>query len=246
MKFHLIKLFCLIIIFYSEVIPQRLLKLTVEINDSQKVLSYITKAGNTFVSAKEFGSILNYNHFYNPESSKLELKFQDYVIKFTGKSQFVVITKKADNGKLIYQLPISTLSMHDDVFIPLNYSLEYLSKCCGKNIFYNNSSKKLKISDKEIDAPLVVSQKDPNDSADEKKLNVKKTTKTIDSRYDIYGLDIEEKSNGTMIRLKASKKINLPRYSINNNILYVFFTKVSFYRTGPNSVYHYFLAFPFR
>jgi N-acetylmuramoyl-L-alanine amidase len=47
---------------------------------------------------------------------------------------------------------------------------------------------------------------------------------------------IEDKSNGTLIRMKTNKKLNIPHYSINNNVLYLFLTGVTVDPDISNSV----------
>lgn len=225
MKYNLSKIILFLILFCSVANSQRLLKISVDIDGSEKVLSYVTKAGNTFVSAKEIGLLLSANPFYNNDASKLELKFSEYVVKFTAKTQFVVLTRKSNNAQNIFQLPISTLLINDDIFIPIVYASDYLSLCCGKKIIYDNKDKKLAVTNEPFNSLSLINDKIITKPSAEKDTINNQPQKPDDTKYDIYDMDIEEKSNGTLIRLKTSHKINPPRHSIVNSTLFVFFSK---------------------
>lgn len=197
---------------------QRLLKISVDINGNSFALSYVSKNGNVFASAKELAALLSANQYYNSETLKLELKFSDYTLKLTAKNQFVVLTRKSDSTQTIFQIPVSTLFLKDDIFIPLNYCVDYLSIAYGKKIIFDLKSRTLKITKESIRTKTAI---------EEIKAADKRNPTEDVSQYDIYEISIEEKSNGTLIRFKANRKILLPRYSIHNNVLYIFFTNVS-------------------
>ncbi len=220
----------LFVVLTSASFAQRLLKLSVDNNGSESTLSYISRNGSAFVSGKEIASLLNANTFYNPEAAKLEIKFPDYTIKLTAKNQFVILTRRSDNTTSIYQLPVSTLLIGEDVFLPMTYCENYFSLAYGKKISFDNPSKSLSISsepfsleqfyvkiEKQIEAEVVKSPEVDKKPAD----------KSATSKYDLYQLSIEDKSNGTLIRLKTSRKLPIPRHSINNKTLFVFFPNVS-------------------
>ena len=88
--------FLLLFILTTSVFSQRLLKISVTVGDEKLVLPYLVKNGITYVSAKEFSTILSGNYFYNPTAQKIEMKFENYIIKVTAKNQFLVISSKAN------------------------------------------------------------------------------------------------------------------------------------------------------
>jgi N-acetylmuramoyl-L-alanine amidase len=166
-------------------------------------------------------------HFITP-SAKLEIKFADYTIKFTAKNQFVVLKRRSNDSQNIFQLPVSTLFIGEDIFIPLSYSFDYLSMGYGKKIIFDNKNKSLQITEESFSpSSLFVEKTNKPETTQSETAQKPIVKKNIDSKYDIYELAIEEKANGTLIRLKASRKINIPRHSIGNNTLYVFFTNTS-------------------
>lgn len=230
MKIRPAYIFFLIIALSYSVNAQRLLKITVERDGSESTLSYVSRDGFTFVSGKELAALLSANTFYNEDAGKLEVKFANYNVKLTAKNQFLIITNRTDNATSIYQLPISTLLVGNDIFVPLKYCENYFSLAFGKKIFFDSSAKKLKITNEPYSQDQFYSGNIAENNIPEAKRNesvTKTETKNSKSNYDVYALVIEDKSNGTLIRIKTSRKINIPRHSINNKTLFVFFPGIS-------------------
>src|ERR1035437_6754274 len=208
-------LYC-ILIATASIFPQRLYKITVESDGKQGTLSFIEHEGLDFVSSKEISQILSGSYFINPDAAKLELIFKEYSCKFTAKSQFIILIKNNEGSQATVQLPVATLQFKDDVFIPLLYCCEYLSICSGRNVSYDPRAKKISVNDK---LPV------PDTPAADEIKNENPESK-IKSKYDVYAMVIEDKSDGTLIRMRTNKKLNIPHYSINNNVLYLFLTGV--------------------
>lgn len=216
------KFLLILILFFSSIsFAQRLYKITVEINGKEETLSYVVRNGLDYISAKEAAALLSANQFYNSDAAKLEIKFSEYIIKFTAKNQFVTLSKKSDAAQTIFQIPVSTLLIKDDIFIPASYCIDYLSLGYSKKIIYDDRIKKLKVTDEPFDAGNFFAIAEPPET--DKKTNERANTEeTVTSKYDISAITIEEKSNGTLIRLKTNRKLPIPRHSISNGILFVF------------------------
>lgn len=214
-------------IFLSPLLAQRLLKLSVSIEGGEQSLSYISRSGNVFVSAKEIAAILGARQYYNSEAIKLDIKFPNNTIKFTGKNQFVVLTEKENNVSKVFQLPVSTLLINDEIFIPIAYSIEYISASYGKKITFDSKDKHLTVLKESSSTETLITIGEKKKETIPEQKTEKPTVSKPASKYDIFSITIEEKTNGTLIRLKGSRKLNIPRHSINNNILYVFFPRVT-------------------
>ncbi|MCK9279990.1 MAG: N-acetylmuramoyl-L-alanine amidase [Melioribacteraceae bacterium] len=148
-------LFIYILFFVTTSInAQRLYKISVDNNGVPSTLSFVVREGVTFVSLKEISTLLNAGIYINQESKKIELKFADYRIKFTGRNQYVVVAGRAidSQDEALFQLPISTMIIGDDVFVPLAYSIDYLSLGYGKVLSFNESAKQLNITSKKYNA----------------------------------------------------------------------------------------------
>ena len=201
---------------------QRLLKVSVSKNNDNGHISSIVRNGMTFISAKDLSKTLSGNYYYNPSAAKIEMKFENFNLKITAKDQFIVLTDKNQNKNVVFQLPISTLLINNDVFIPIDYALKYIEIAYQKKLKYNSKTKDLIVTD------------DPSDIFDQLKFTkpteimVEKSpsTKRI-SEYDIYGMEIMEMANGTLVRLKTSRQINKYSSSIHEGKLFFFVSGAS-------------------
>jgi N-acetylmuramoyl-L-alanine amidase len=217
----------LILIFFisSLLQAQRLYKVTVDNEGVPSNLSFITRNGVDYVSSRELTVLMGASIFYNEETAKVELKFSDYIIKFTAKSNFIVITNRTDKSFNTFQIFTAPLLLKDDIFIPLNASLEYLAAVHGKMLDYSDRTKKLTLTKNIVNYSSLFTKSQPDQPNKKDSAPVKSASSF--SKYDIENILIEEKSNGTLIRFKTNKKLNIPRNSIGNGTLFVFFPNIS-------------------
>lgn len=140
----------ILLLISTSIEAQRLYKISVDNNGVSSTLSFVVREGVTFVSLKEMSSLLNAGIYVNEESKKMELKFSEYRIKFTGRNQYVVVAGRAidSQDEALFQLPISTMIIGDDIFVPLAYSIDYFSLGYGKQLSFNESAKQLNITSK--------------------------------------------------------------------------------------------------
>jgi len=203
-----------------------MLKMSLSINGKTEHISYITRHGISYASAKEIALALGGNFYYSKETAKLELKFSNYNLKVTGRNQFVVITNRSDNSTQVYQIPISTLLVKEDVMIPMVYSVKFLSIAYGNEIQYDDGSKHITATNNK--PPVIAGVPVKHSNIEKSKPGKPKVSKpVVNSKYDVYGISIDEKSNGTLIRLKSQKDLKGYRSSIKNNTLYLFLTGTS-------------------
>jgi N-acetylmuramoyl-L-alanine amidase len=200
--------------------PQRLYKISVTTKDTRETLSYISRNGTDFVSSKEIAKILWAGFYYNSSAGKIEIKFSDYSMKFTAGNQFVVIWRKSDLRQTVVQLPSETFSLNNDLFIPLVCCIDYISLCYGKQLLYDEAMKNLKVTDDAVNRADFLPELKRTDPKP-------KVQSRPGIKYDIYAAAVEEKSNGTLIRLKTRGKIPVPKHSINKETLFVFLSGIS-------------------
>ena len=202
--------------------------MSVSIDGKTERVSYLSRKGTEYVSAKELAIILSGNYFYNEDAAKLELKFDNYNVKFTGRTQFVILSNKSNNSQQIFQIPVSTLLFPGDVLIPIKYCIDYINLAYGKELLYNSQERHITVTKKNYDTPDFVKI----DNTKTEAAPVKKS----DSKFDIYGITIDEKSNGTLIRVSTSKVINRYSSSIQEGVLYLFLPPISIDNSIFNSI----------
>lgn len=211
---------------FSAGYSQRLLKLSVSIDGVTKHVPYVSRNGAVYTSAKELAKVLAGNHYYSPESAKLELKFPNYTLKFTARNQFVILTSKTNKQKYVYQLPVSTMLVKGDVYIPAKYSMFYINLAAEKEIIFDSEKKHLTVTDNPVNTVVALSRPKAINNNRTKPV-VAVNSDVINSPYDIYGLEVSEKTNGTLIRIKSKKKLPKVPSSIKGNKLYLFLSGVT-------------------
>ena len=186
-----IKIF-LLVLFVNLNFAQRLYKISVQLDSTKKSVSYLERNGLDYISVNEFSDLLSAGKYYNKDAEKLEIKFDRFNIKFTAKNPFVIIQNKNDNSIESFQLPLSTLLIKNEIFIPLIYTIDLLNKVTEKNLVYEPLSKNLIITNKKI--------------ITETKSSIEKTEKSFERNlnFDINDIVIEEKINGTLIKLSSN------------------------------------------
>lgn len=159
---------------------------------SSKIPVY-ERSGTIYFSLEAFAKALSLNSYYNSASEKIELKFDNYNLKFTAQNPFVVLTSNSSKNVRVYQLPTSTYLIYNQIFVPLRYAIEPLGIALDKNLVLDHNNH------------LVLTSRTEGDE---------ETKTETGDRYGDYGISdisIDEKANGTLIRVKSSKRI--PSYS---------------------------------
>ncbi len=162
------------------------------------------RQGIAYFSINHFADAASTSYYINDETKKIELKYASHNLKITGQNPFIVLTSKDNSTEEIYQLPTSTYIINNNIFIPLRYSIDILRKASGQDIIV--------VSDKK----LVIKGKLGNEIPDE-----------TSEKINITGLKIDQKANGTLIRVKTNKRIPSYYSSYKNGLLTIIFRKVN-------------------
>ena len=182
-----------------------------------------TIRGIEYVSIEKLSEILDANFYFNRSKQKAEIKFIDYNLKFTANNQFVILTDRKSNQHQIFQLPISAKNIDDEIYIPIVYSAKYLGYASKLSAYYSSPSRTLTIDNKSLNTEEIVTWN-------------KKLINRSSIKYDVFDARIENKSNGTLLRLATKRKIRKPTSSINNNTLYIFFSDITIDKNEITSV----------
>lgn len=176
-------------------------KLAVVTSVGTKYIPVYERQGTSYFSLIHFAEAISVNYYYNEETHKVELKFDGYNLKITAKNPYIVLTSRNNHKSETYQLPTSTYFIYDQIFVPLLYSINYLIKASGGNIVYEKP-------DKIVFKGHVIPE-------------------TSGTGLGITGISVEEKVNGTLVRVKSKKRIATYTSSYKNNILTIIFRNVN-------------------
>lgn len=164
------------------------------------------REGSYYLSLKDFADQSQINYFYNQKAKKIELKNERFALKVSARNPFIILTNRKDNTHTVYQLATSTYFVAEKIFVPLQQSLSVLEKFLDTKLTFQH----------------------PNKIIVEGKLLVTDIPEKISStKFDVTGLEIDEKANGTMIRLKSNKRIPSYASSYKNGVLTLTFRKVN-------------------
>ncbi|MFO7445113.1 MAG: N-acetylmuramoyl-L-alanine amidase, partial [Ignavibacteriaceae bacterium] len=164
--------------------------LTVSVENKTYNIPVYERQGMLYFSVKHFAEALSINYYYNSETEKTELKFRDYRLKITAKNPYLVLTQTRNNESEVYQLPTSSYLIKESLFIPLEYSLKALQTASGLAFTFNKPYK-LSIKGKLSEIAAETRTAEPSANAS----------------FNLTGITIDEKANGTLIRLKSNKRI---------------------------------------
>lgn len=219
-----IKNILLIIFIYSVFVSYSYASQLIIKSGSQTVrINSLNIRGIEYVSVKNLAKALGSNYYYNSERQKSEIKFTDYKLKFTANNQFVILISKKSNQHQIFQMPVSSRLRKGDVYIPIKYSVKYISYASGLETIYLEEKNILSVLEKKIDTKDIVSWNN----------NLVDRTSVL---YDIFSVKVENKSNGTLIRFTTKRTIRKPSSSIRDNVLYLFFSDVTIDKSQINGI----------
>lgn len=174
-------------------------------DNSYKIQTF-ERYNTIYFSIDTFAKALSLNSYYNYSAGKIELKFKNYNLKFTAGNPFITLTSDEDGKTKVYQLPTSTYLIDGQIFVPLIYAIEPLQTALDKTLVWDDNYR------------LVLTTRSGV---------IKNPGVTRFSPYNISGITIEEKANGTLIRVESNKRI--PSYSseFKDDVLSIIFRGVN-------------------
>jgi N-acetylmuramoyl-L-alanine amidase len=197
-----LKLSLLLCFLYTAAFYPQTEKLAVETASGTKYIPAYERQGIIYFSVIHFAEAVSVSYYYNADAQKIELKFNNYNLKITAKNPYLILTGRKSDFTEGYQLPTSTYFMEDQIFIPLIYSSEIIKKASENYIIYESG--KLVLKGEVVPAET--------------------KTKT---GFDITGISVDEKINGTLIRIKSQTRILTYTSSYMENMLKIIFRDVS-------------------
>jgi N-acetylmuramoyl-L-alanine amidase len=210
------KIFFLILLLFSfgNSLAQQVENLFVVSDKGTKSVSAWMHEGILYVSISELAEALTINYFENESTGKVELKSNYFLLKSSPRNPFIVVTPRSSGTPKVYQLPTSTYFRGNETFIPLPFLLDPLEIIVERNLKFEKPNRL--IVGKQITSPL-----------DGKKWMYDIPDLPPTTGYDITGLSITEKVNGTIVRLHSKSIIPSYYSSFKDDELTIIFRKVN-------------------
>ena len=185
------------------------------VSDNQtKSVSAWMREGIVYVSISELAEALSINYFENDKTGKVELKSNYFLLKSTPRSPFIVVSPRSSGTPKVFQLPTSTYLRGNKTFIPLLFTLGPLEIIVERELKFEKPNRL--IVGKKITSPL-----------EDKKWMYDIPDLPPTTGYDITGISITEKVNGTLIRVHSKSVIPSYFSSFENDELTIIFRKVN-------------------
>jgi len=204
-KIILILLF-IISIFATKSFCQATNNVLVVTQKGMKNIPAYVREGTIYFSIKDFADVLSTNYYYNESAQKIEVKFDRYYVKISARNPFIVLSEKSRDKQVVEQLPTSTYSINSKIFLPLEYSLNTIAMAYGKELKFQEPNR------------IVVGTET---------VNIQTQPIELKSDFNISGIDLDEKVNGTLITVKSNKRIPSYHSAFKDNVLTLIFRKVN-------------------
>jgi N-acetylmuramoyl-L-alanine amidase len=169
----------------------------------KKDIPVYNRQGTVYISVTQLADLLGvpYNLLQGEEMVRIHFPQDDLIV--TSKNPYMVIISKERKQDVI-QLPTSTYLINNKLYIPLKYSLKTLEKILGTKIEFIEPGI-LKIDEVKKDESVL----------------------KVNKKFNITLLTIDQKANGTLIRLKSNKRIPSYTSAIKEGVLTIKLRNVS-------------------
>jgi N-acetylmuramoyl-L-alanine amidase len=157
--------------------------------------------GMTYIPVKLLADVLGIKYILLHENEKVKFYFPQYDLIVSSKNPYLILESKETSQEVV-QLPTSTYFINNNIYVPLSYSLKILEKALGTFIYYKPPDL------------LTIKEFKKKDISELKNINPNK-------KFSISGLTIDQKANGTLIRINTENKIPSYASSFKDGILYI-------------------------
>lgn len=209
---NVVKKIFLFLIFSSFIFSQQVRTVELNFNAKDYYIPAYLRESMYYISIEDFCKTISVAYSFDLMSRRIDIRNEKFMFKLSARNPFIHIKEISTNSSSIFQLPTSVYFHNGKLYLPLKYSLKILGDISSRNITFFEPNRIL-LSEKTI-----ISQQQ------------KKEEKPIEQpsvKYDVFGISVDEKANGTMIKLKSNKRIPSYASSFKDNVLTIIFRKVN-------------------
>jgi N-acetylmuramoyl-L-alanine amidase len=136
-----------------------------------------TRNGTSYGSLDDLARVFKMDTYNHSETQKLELRTDAFSITVTANNPFIVVADIRNAGNIV-QLPVNVRYAAGTFFVPVESFIPILDYIMTEDIAFDR-----------VNGKIIVGKIKPA------------------SRFDITGLDFEEKTNGFLVHIRCTKKI---------------------------------------
>lgn len=193
---------------------QQIENLFIQTEKETKSVSAWQREGILYISISELAEALSINYYESKVTGKVELKSNSYLLKSTPRSPYIIVTPRSIGEPSVYQLPTSTYLRNSKTYIPINFSTGVLEIVLERELKFEKPNRL-----------IVGKQISPNLSDKTWMYDIPDLPPV--KGYDISGITITEKVNGTLIRLHSKSRIPSYFSSVTHDELTIILRKVN-------------------
>jgi len=177
----------LLVIFFASLCFSQVSTIGVVHGKEKKDIPVYNRQGTIYIPVRQFADFLgvNYNLLQGEEMIRFHFPQSDLIVTY--KNPYLILESK-ERTQSVVQLPTSTYLINNQVYIPLKYSLKTLEKVLGTKIEFLEPGT-LNINE----------------------IKKEESVLAVNNNLNLTLLTIDQKANGTLIRVKSNKKI--PSYA---------------------------------
>jgi len=187
------KVILFLFLFAAEIFSQQFYQLAISNNTKEITVEAFSKNGLTYIPVVVFAKEFQLNYKINSGLQRLAIEFPQYLLKVCSRNSFVILQSKKDKSEKVVQLPVSTIGLKNQIYLPIEYAKNILEKCLGGELTYKRVDKEepKEIEGKELPAP----------------------------ELSAFTVSVSEKANGTLVKLISNKKVSKVTHSISNDVI---------------------------
>lgn len=153
-------------------------RVLMEGRDNRPLIATFTEHSIIYGSMRDVAEALGLGFYYAEQTRKIELKTTRFRLKATGDNPFVVVTDIVTGSQSVYQLPVNVIVAGNDLFVPLHDFATFLDIVLPADVTFEHTGRELKVSEFRPDHYV-----------------------------DVTGLEVEERKNGYLLRIKSNNPI---------------------------------------
>lgn len=106
---------------------------SIEIEGHKYSVASIEKGQMLYASATEIGKAYKAELNFGPGNDRIYIKFRNGSLSFTSGSAFIIL-KEGNRAGQTLQMPLETIKIKGNIFVPLIYSMKYFTSASGKRL----------------------------------------------------------------------------------------------------------------
>ena len=178
-----------------------------------------SKDGMLYFSISQFADALSENYKFNKDTKKIKVDFDRKSLVVTAQNPYYVLIDTSANKTQVIQIPVNTIISNNEIYVPMFYTLDIIQEAMGRQVFFSGPNRI--ILGRSL-APIAENESETKTETGNEKVDTEKVKPEENvtlGHFNISDMTLDEKANGTLIRLKCDKKVSTYNSSYKTGVL---------------------------